>query len=89
MYSALQYPEGYLAAKKAGSKRGRELSDDCTPLPKLPRYDFTKHQEMLIGLDTVNKKLWEELLDSIKSLGTVCEDNGVYLHYFIIQYVHV
>ena len=38
---------------------------------KQPRYELTKDQKSLIKADTVNSKLWEELLASAKEEGTV------------------
>ena len=38
---------------------------------KQPRYELTKDQKSLIKADSVNNKLWDELLASAKEEGTV------------------
>ena len=45
--------------------------DVSTPPSKQPRYELTKHQKTLIKSDSKNDKLWEDLLVTAKSLGTV------------------
>ncbi len=61
------------ASSKKSKGRKRKQSDvgnGATPPAKQPRYELTKHQKTLIKADSVNLKLWEELLDT-KTLGAV------------------
>lgn len=48
-----------------------EAANGCTPPSKQPRYELTKHQKTIIKSDSRNDKLWEDLLSTAKSLGTV------------------
>lgn len=57
------------AQKEKEDKNGRKRKlpdgeNESTPPAKKLCYSLTKHQRLLIEADTVNKKLWDEILDT-------------------------
>lgn len=50
---------------------------DNSPKPKQPRYELTKEQKSLIKTDTTNKKLWDDVMSSTRTEGTVSRTTSV------------
>ena len=64
-----------LLRKKEGRKERkteRDSSVSASPqLCKQPRYELTKEQKQLIKADSVNKKVWDDVLTTVKAQGSV------------------
>ena len=48
-----------------------DTSLSAMPKAKQPRFDLSKEQKQLIKGDQLNKKTWEEVMDSAKTEGKV------------------
>lgn len=49
-----------------------------TPKSKQPKIDLTKEQKLHIKADTLNKKMWDEVLDTTKTEGKVSTDEFLF-----------
>ena len=49
-----------------------DTSVTASPVPcKQPRYELTREQKQMIKADSVNKKVWDEVLATLKAQGSV------------------
>uniref|UniRef100_A0A672RW85 RING-type E3 ubiquitin transferase n=1 Tax=Sinocyclocheilus grahami TaxID=75366 RepID=A0A672RW85_SINGR len=72
----MQYPEGYLEAvaakeKEKENKNDEDVKTSCSPAKSTPKkmkveaYKLSKEQKVLIKDDELNKKLWDEAMESL------------------------
>ena len=57
--------------KKGRKRKSTSGSTASTPVAKQPRFELTKQQLSLIKKDSMNKKLWEELLEATDTVRLV------------------
>ena len=73
--------------KKGRKRKSTSGSTSSTPVAKQPRFELTKQQLSLIKKDSMNKKLWEELLEATDTVSLVMScDCHVILYVYRLAY---